>query len=79
MSQFKGKDKPKVKKLTYTTDQVERLIEHNTHLIGELKKIRLPKEMTPEEFNDVVNHLKMVKIKFETVEELPELVEVTKA
>lgn len=72
MSGSKGLKKERLK---YTNSQVEALIAHNTQLLKDVQSIRMPKEMTPEEFNDVVKFLRTVKIKFESVEQLPELVE----
>ena len=72
MSGAKGSRKPRLK---YTNEQVEQLIDHNVFLQAELKKIRLPKQMTPQEYNDVVNYLKTIKEGFDGVEQLPELVD----
>jgi hypothetical protein len=75
MSGSKGlKKEPKLK---YTNSQVEQLIAHNTQLLNDLKSIRLPKEMTPDEYNDVVRFLKSVKLKFENAEPAPVELEVS--
>lgn len=62
------------KKVSYTDTQVDKLIEHNTWMQNELKKIRLPKEMTPEEYNDVVKYLRSIKERFEKAEPAPQYI-----
>ena len=76
MSGSKGLRK-QTSKLKYTNEQVEALIAHNTQLLKDVQSIRLPKEMTPEEYNDVVTYLQGVKLKFNESLPAPELLEAT--
>ena len=45
----------------------------------ELAKIRIPNEMTPKAFNWCVTHLAKVKIHFDDIKDLPQLVDEGKA
>lgn len=78
MSGAKGLKASKEKPLL-TNNQIQLMIDHNTKLMAEVQKARLPLEMTPSEYNRVIEHLNKVKILFNETEAVPQPIDEGKA